>query len=261
MGMLENIEKVKGTTKWSLTTIVVAVIAFVAVSSYLELLIRLAKNWVTLIGLGIVIMGLLYCIPAICEFLANLGWDLFEGEIRRSPVARLKRDVKAFREDIDRMETNIASANSQFLTLEGLLKKQRKVLAPDELQDWETQLDELRLAGDELIRLRDQNLNELREFERTVEKAEAQYNLGNAFNSALKSFKVAQGSGPGSEGSKIALDEVSKRLSESRSRLQVVLSRPMHLTKIGGSAPAALSSATGTTIEADTMNIRQKEIA
>lgn len=227
----ENKEKV---TKWGLVGIAGALgIFFLG-----PILIKMAIDAITLAILGIIGLTLFYLIPDIAEFLASFGWRLFETAIRVDPISRLKRDLVAHKKQIDGLETNISQANAQYLQLKKLLKDQRAMLTADEIAMWEEQIAILGNAGNELIELRNDELRKHDEFCREVDKAEAQYKLGNAFNSALKSFKLAQSAGPNSTGTKIALDEVSKRLAESQSKLTLVLTRPKLIPKIGEAAKA-----------------------
>jgi hypothetical protein len=195
----------------------------------LPVLAKMALDAVTIALCGISLFALWVFLPAISELLAQLSYRLWTFAIQADPISKLRRELKAHSGQIANMEQRIAESDAQVIQLENLLKQQKNVLSPDEIQEWSQQIGMLKTAGTELINLRNQSIKEHSEFERQVERAEAQYKIGKAFKSALGAFTFNNKSGKEAEGAKIAINEVQKQLAESQSKLNVVLSRNIKL--------------------------------
>lgn len=188
------------------------------------ILTTIALNLINLAILAFGLFGLYLLIPAIAEFLASLAWKLWEMAIRQDPITRLKRDLHAHSEEIEDTEKGIAEANAGYEKLRGMVKQNKALLSAEALQQAEDDLEELKNLITDMINVRDNEIRKHSEFERTIVQAEAQYAMGQAFKTAFGSFKL-NGRGPRALGSKVALDEVQKSLSESRGRLAMVVSR------------------------------------
>jgi phage-related tail protein len=227
---MDDPNKVKN-LKWVIGLALAGGIGFYA----LPILASMALNMVTIALCGLFFMSLWFFLPAISEAMAQLSYRMWEMAIRVDPIAKLKRELRNHADQIANTEKRIAESNAQVMQLDNLLKEHRGTLSPEELADWSNQISMLKGAGIEMINLRNQSLKDHETFQREVQKAEAQYKIGQAFKSALGAFTFNQKSGKEAEGARVAINEVQKQLAESQSKLNVILSRktPMTLPAFG----------------------------
>lgn len=203
------------------------------------------KLLVTLLAIG----GLLILLPALSEWLAQIAYVLWSGAIGWSPTSRLRRDLKAHGEQIAALEKGIAEGDSQVRQLRKLLGEQNKYLTPEELREWNQQIEELVAAGREMVMIRDEQIRVHADMDRRIQRMEANWKIGRAFKGALRSFSFTKKTGLDSDGSKIAMERIERELSDAQSRLHVVLSRrkverDMKLpSQAGGEPPPLVANA------------------
>lgn len=191
----------------------------------LPILVTMAINMVTLALSGVLLLALWIFLPAISEVLSQSAYRLWEIAIKTDPIARLKRDLKAHADQIKNMEERIVEASAQTKLIQDMIREQAGILTEFELAEWKAQVESLKYAGAEMIKLRDDELRKHEDFKRQVAKAEANMRIGKAISSALNVFSFDKKDGAGSAGARVALDEVQKQLAESQAKLQVILTR------------------------------------
>lgn len=204
--------------------------------------VNIAMTGLTMVALGLSIVGGVILLPAITEAIANFSFGLVEWSIRKLPLARLRRDLKAYEKKIDLIEAKIREADAASGEFDALFKEKRGTLSPARLTEWETKSDFLKRSRADLVGLRDEEVRKLHKFEEIVGEAEVDYGLGKAFGSALEAFQVAKKVGVETQGSRIALSEIRKDLNSSMSQLDLVLSRPKRPSEIQAANVAQLSS-------------------
>lgn len=227
-----NLSKLVPTIKWLLVAAIVGIGAIYVVPIMLKLALDMFTIMIYLVG-G---LGLFLLIPAFCEAVATLGYRLTEAVWLADPITRLRRDLESHQRDIDTLESMIAQANSAVDGLERLINQQGKLLSPASLEEKQRQLAYLKQQGKELVVLRDDEIKKHRQYVMEIETAEAELKIGNAFNQALGAFKFAKKMGPRSTGSQVALASIHDRVSQSQSKLALVLSRPVGELTTGGAA-------------------------
>lgn len=215
--------------KWGILSALGFGIAYFA----LPILASMAINAVTIAVSGIALLGIWIFLPAISEVLAQLSATLWEKAIRTGPIQRLNRDLQAHAKDIDKLENEISISSAAVANAKQTIRDNARLLSPEDKAQWEEQLGILVEAGQELIALRDAELQKHERFKLAVEKAKADLSIGRAFSSAAGAFAISKKVGQGSQGSTVALDQVRKELSESQGKIATLLSRKSSVTSIG----------------------------
>lgn len=242
----EFIQKLKtkeGVTKWALTAG-----GFYAAYVFLwPIISRIIIDVTTGLVLAAIGLGIFYLIPAICEQCAQWGWYLYEKAIRNDPLSRMRRDEQASAKEIDNYERDVSNANANIGSAEEIYRKQKPLLAPDEVAMFEEQLQTLYAAREQLIARRNDLIRDHQAFVRAIERAEAKYRIGKAFTSAAGAMAFNKKFGATSQGARIAMDEVDRQLAESHARLQTSLSRPRPV--VAAASVSALPSGSRTPLE------------
>lgn len=221
--------------KWTLFAVVLGVIGVFV----LPILVTMAINATILIILGLLGLSVWFLLPAICEWLAQASMYLWSKAITGDPISRLRRDLKKNGEDIQEMEKDIAGMTSGIEQTKGIIQQNKSKVDPEVLEAWNADLESLIQARNETMLVRDSEIKEYKRFETIISKAEADVEVSKSLAKTAGLFDFAKKNGSRSMGSKVALAEVQKRMSDSRGRMQAVLSR----AKVSPAAPVQTLSA------------------
>lgn len=211
----------KQTLKWVLAGGMALVLAFFA----LPILATMVWNAVSIaVGAG-VLAGLWFFLPALAEWVATGSYWLWSQAIKGDPTGKLRRELKAHGEDIEKLEKVIAEVIASKTRLEADLKAQRQFFDAAEILDWQENIQEIGVAVTELRSFRDTQREEYAAFELLIKKLEAHDKMGKAYGKAADAISAAGKVGIKSDGTKLATNQIEDKLAESRARMAMMLSR------------------------------------
>lgn len=209
-------------TKW----VMVGGSALVVYALFWEKILSLLKGTVEIAIFGCILAVLVFLFPALCEFLASLGWKLWEMAIKSDPLSRLERDLSASATEIEEYEGSIARANTSIANSKTIIKKQANVLSAQDMEEYDAQIKEMEAAKGILVEQRDEMIVAHRKFAADLERYRAKHEIAGAFKASLGAFSFNKKSGSSSRGAKIAFDEIDRQMNQSHEQLKIVMSRP-----------------------------------
>lgn len=225
MNIAETAEKMKsniGFTKWMLVALSLAA----GYVFFWESIVAFAVGTAKLALVAVFGTVLMFTYPALCEFLASLGWRLWQKAIEGDPIARLERDLEASAAEIDQYEKSVARANSAIDTAKKTIARQTGTVDASDLVLYEEQVKSLEDGRDQLIAQRDEMVLAYQRFEKALAQYRGKYEISNAFKGALEAFRFNKKTGGKSEGARIAFEAIDRDLTQSHEALKLVMSRP-----------------------------------
>lgn len=199
--------------------------ALVAAYFLTPILATIAWNMVSLGIAGITLAAMWFLTPPLLEFLANSAWSLKELVWRTNPVPKLWRDLHDFGKEIQEVNVNIDTVASEASHAKSTLKAERHNFDAEEILSWEEDIAGIDSALQYMINERDNLLVEFAEMEKICKKMESHWKMGNAMNRAATAVSKAQGISGGTEGGRVSIDEIQRRLATGRARLDVLKTR------------------------------------
>lgn len=207
--------------KWGLVAVALAVIGYVAI----PILLTMALSLVAIGMCGIALLAMWFTLPGLCEWLAQFSMWLWTSAIRSNPVARMHRDLKAQAQDIDELEKNTAKCTAGIDATQRSIEDGRKIMDPVVVARWENDLKGLIVLRDSVLQVIRDEHKQYKVFEGLIKQAEAEVAIAKSMAKTVGLLSFAKKNGINSQGSKISFDEVAKRMSESRGRMQIALNR------------------------------------
>lgn len=174
--------------------------------------------------LGVGLLAFYFLIPAIAEFLASLGYRAWVGSIEWDPEAKLERGWIAHGQQIEQMERKIAVVVGQRDKINGMIRRFGTTVSEADKVDWGKDLHRLDAMVGELTTVRDIAVRRHTEAGREINRYKAKNAVAAAFRDAITTFRGGDAN-PDSKGMQIAFDTIDRQLSESRTELQLALSR------------------------------------
>lgn len=214
-------DKTKLYLKWGIVAGLLGIGLFFA----LPILATMVWNAVSVAVGALALVGLWFFLPAIAEWMAQGSYWVWEKAIRGNPVGKLWRELAEFDKEINSLELNIANAITSKVNMESMLKQQRSVFDPDEIMEWQNNIDATAADIEWVKNQRDELRVEYRAMERDCKKAEAHWQLALAQGKVADALDKAGKITGGTAGARVAVQEIQNRLAQSRARLEVIKSR------------------------------------
>jgi len=174
---------------------------------------------------GLLLVAVWFFFPAICEWFAQASMLMWEKAVRAAPIQRLRRDLQGLGGEIQQVEQSIGASTAAVSDAKDTIRSNKTNMDPDQLAAWEESVVLMEEALQEMRDVRDEMVVKYQKFEVVIMKAETDEKIGSAIAKANKSFTFGKKVGVESTGSKVALDEIQRKLSESRATMQTMLSR------------------------------------
>lgn len=207
--------------KWGLVGTAAMAIAYFII----PILLTMALSAVVITLCGLLLLSVWFALPAICEWLAQGSMWLWESAIRTNPLVRMRRDLESDAKDINDMDESIAKQQAGIEKTRDTIDKGRKVMDAADIQRWEEDLNELAQMRVESVEVRGFMEQTYRQNEMAIKKAEAEWEIAKTMSNAAGMFDFSKKNGMKSQGSKVALEAIAQRRSESRARMQAAMSR------------------------------------